>query len=52
MNEEFFDSTSIAGVLAGMTEDEMDTAYIEAIGAIDLADEQWDHEQALIDNDD
>jgi hypothetical protein len=35
-----------------MTEDEMDGAYIEAIGSIDLADEQWDREQALLDNDD
>lgn len=34
-----------------MTEDEMDAVYVEAIGALDLDDEQWDREQALLDND-
>ena len=31
-----------------MTEDEMDAAYVEAIGSIDLDDEQWDREQVLL----
>lgn len=33
------------------TEDEMDAVYVEAIGSINLADEQWDRERALSDTD-
>ena len=35
-----------------MSVEEFDEIYAEAIGALDLADEQWDREQALLDNDD
>jgi hypothetical protein len=34
-----------------MTAAEFDAIYAEAIDLLDLADEQWDREQALLDND-
>lgn len=33
-----------------MTADEFDGIYAEAVVLLDLADEQWDREQRLLDN--